>query len=118
MRSMPAAPLSPRPRLWLFGALIALLLAYLLLQPALRRLSAETKELRQRTTARQVEAARAAAVRASVDTARSRAARDPSDATAQMELARRCLDAGLLEEATRSAQAAAKLRPADPEPWL
>src|SRR5690348_15322864 len=105
-RSRDTAPSSSRPRALLLALLVVLGIAYFALLPWRRRMAAETDRLNRMSAAREAEAARAASVRSALDAARAEVARDPRNPAAHLQLAQRCADAGLLDEAVQQAEAA------------
>ena len=108
---------SSRSRL-LLGLLAGMALLYLALQPALRRMHAETERVNRETSANQAEAARLGSLRADLEQARQRVRQAPDDIQARRELARRSEEAGEYEEALQQAEAVTRLLPRDAEAWV
>jgi tetratricopeptide (TPR) repeat protein len=119
LSSVPPASIPPassrRPRLLLFGFLIALLLIYLVLQPTLERMKAETARMKRERDANQAQAAHFKDLRSALEQTRERVTQNPNDAEAQREMAQRCEEVGNLGEALLHAEASVRLQPNDVE---
>lgn len=118
--SKPVAPqaATPKKKVLMISLLAGVLILYVVIQPWLRKMSAETAEIERRVAIKEAESKRLQAQKEKLKDLEAKVASSPEDWQAQIDLGHQFLALGRSDDAIRRAEIAIGLKPNIPEPML